>query len=205
MDCFDVSVIVTNYNYGKYIERCLRSLISQTIAVEIIVVDDASTDDTEERLHVFYPYIKYIKNDKNLGVAASSNIGIKEASGRFVIRVDADDFVSKDMCNFMMIYLQNNRDAFCVSCDYELVDNLENKIERKYAKNDPISCGIMYRKQQLIELGGYNDDFRHREEEELRKRLGADYKIHHLQIPFYRYRKHNTNKTLSKEYKETEV
>ena len=63
----------------------------------------------------------------------------------------------------------------------------------------------MYRRDLLLEYGGYNDDFRHREEEELRKRLGDFYKIHHLKIPFYRYRMHNTNKTKTKEYKELKV
>ena len=63
----------------------------------------------------------------------------------------------------------------------------------------------MYRKDLLIELGSYNDDFRHREEEELRKRLGPYYNIHHLNIPFYRYRIHDTNKTKTKEYKELKV
>ena len=53
-------------------------------------------------------------------------------------------------------------------------------LERKYAEKDPFSCGIMYRRDLLLELGGYNPEMRHREEEELRYRLGDKYKIHHL-------------------------
>jgi hypothetical protein len=86
-----------------------------------------------------------------------------------------------------------------------LVDNFENVLERKYARVDNISCGIMYRKDLLYDLGGYNDSMRHREEEELRKRLGDTYKIHHLEMPFYRYRMHNYNKTKSPEYKTTKI
>ena len=127
-------------------------------------------------------------------------MGLKNSKGQFFIRVDADDFVNSDMCYFMKRYLESNHDAFCVSCDYHLVDKYENMIERKRAKIDNISCGIMYRKDLLYELGGYNSDMRHKEEEELRKRLGNLYKIHHLEIPFYRYRMHNNNKTKSKEY-----
>ena len=63
----------------------------------------------------------------------------------------------------------------------------------------------MYRRDQFFQAGGYNDKMRHREEEELRKRLGQDYKIHHLKIPFYRYRMHNTNKTKEPEYKTWEI
>ena len=202
----DISVIITNYNYGKYLHRAVRSCINQTnVNHEVIVVDDCSTDNSISSLKIFENKIKILKTSKNGGVAAAANLGIKNALGQFVIRVDADDYVSSEMCYFMKKYLESNHDAFCVSCDYELVDNYENVIERKYASIDNISCGIMYRKDLLIELGAYNDNFRHREEEELRKRLGSYYNIHHLNIPFYRYRMHNTNKTKTKEYKELKI
>jgi glycosyltransferase involved in cell wall biosynthesis len=190
----------------KYLPRCLRSVLSQKyIKTEVIVVDDGSTDDTIERITPFLDDIKFIKTPTNLGVAGASNLGLKHAKGQYFIRVDADDFVNTNMCYFMKEYLEANNDAFCVSCDYTLVDNFENVLERKYARVDNISCGIMYRKDLLYDLGGYNDNMRHREEEELRKRLGDTYKIHHLEMPFYRYRMHNYNKTKSPEYKTTKI
>ena len=201
-----VSIIITNYNYGKYIARCIRSCLSQSqIDCEVIVVDDKSSDNSIEVLESFSGDIRLIKNKENVGVAKSSNIGIRAARSQFVIRVDADDFINADMCLFMRRYLVENHDAFCVSCDYVLVDDYENILERKYAKESPISCGIMYRRDLLLELGGYDEKMRHREEEELRHRLSNFYKIHHLQIPFYRYRMHSHNKTKSKEYHETVV
>lgn len=202
----DVTIIITNYNYGMYLDRCIRSCLKQRhVKCQVVVVDDCSTDNTEEVLLPFRDKITFLKTEKNSGVSAASNLGIKHSTGRFVIRVDADDFIHEDTCYFLMKYLQTNRDAFCVSCDYYLVDNHENKIERRYAEVDNISCGVMYRKDLLVSMGCYNSDFRHREEEELRKRLGDFYQIHHLRIPFYRYRMHNTNKTKSKEYKTTKV
>ena len=204
----DVSIIVTNYNYGKYLPRSLRSCLSQkNISHEVILVDDNSEEDIDKFIQPFLENNRFvlIKNRNNVGVAASANNALKIAKGQFVIRVDADDYVREDMCYFMRTYLIANKDAFCVSCDYNLVDDYENFIERKYAELSPISCGIMYRKDLLVGLGGYNPKFRHREEEELRKRLGDYYKIHHLKIPFYRYRMHNNNKTKSKEYGETKI
>ena len=202
----DVSIIITNYNYGKYVQRCLRSCINQkNVNHEIILVDDCSTDNSLDMIKPFLDDITFVQPKENCGVAGASNLGIKNAKGQFVIRVDADDYVSADMCYFMQTYLETNHDAFCVSCDYVLVDNHENQIERKYASKDNISCGIMYRKDLLMEMGGYNEKFRHREEEELRKRLGEYYKIHHLNIPFYRYRMHNDNKTKTKEYEQCKV
>lgn len=202
----DVSIIITNYNYGKYVSRCIRSCLSQNMTnAEVIVVDDVSTDNSIEVLKPFEGQIRLIKNQHNMGVAAAANEALKVSRGQFVIRVDADDFVSADMAYFMKTFLETNHDAFCVSCDYVLVDDYENVIERKYAEKDNISCGIMYRRDLLLEFGGYNPNMRHREEEELRKRLGEYYKIHHLRIPFYRYRMHNTNKTKEPEYETWEI
>ena len=202
----EVSIIVTNYNYGKFVTRCIRSCLAQkNVCVEVIVVDDNSSHESVEILDPFKQDVKFIRNGRNLGVAMSANRGIRAAKSQFVIRVDADDFISSDMCYFMKTYLEANHDAFCVSCDYFMVDEYENVIERKYAEKDDISCGIMYRRDLLLESGGYNPKMRHKEEKELRKRLGEYYNIHHLRIPFYRYRMHNFNKTKSKEYEETKI
>ncbi len=171
----------------------------------MIVVDDCSTDDSFERIRPFSDQIRFFKTETNSGVAAAANLGIQNARGQFFFRVDADDYVNKDMCYMMKTYLEANHDAFCVSCDYLMVDNFENTLERKYAEKENISCGIMYRRDLFLQMGAYNDKMRHREEEELRKRLGQEYKIHHLRIPFYRYRMHNTNKTKEPEYKTWEI
>ena len=113
----DVSIIITNYNYGKYLARCVRSCLAQKHTdVEIIVVDDCSTDNSLEVLSSYAKDVKIIINKKNVGVAASANVGIKAARSQFVIRVDADDFVNANMCYIMKHYLEANHDAFCVSC-----------------------------------------------------------------------------------------
>ena len=201
MHSTDVSIVITNYNYGQYLPRCIRSCMSQrNIDQEIIVVDDCSDDETEFVIMPFLNHVTFIQNDENVGVAESSNIGLRASKSQFYIRVDADDFISADTCYFMKTYLEANHDAFCVSCDYYMVDDHEQVIERKYAEKDNISCGIMYRRDLLLRLGGYNPKMRHREEEELRKRLDGFYNIHHLRIPFYRYRMHNNNKTKQPEY-----
>jgi len=202
----EVSVIITNYNYGNYITRCIRSCLNQErVSVEVIVVDDCSTDNSLERIRPFADNIRLFNTKQNSGVSFAANLGIQSAKGQFFFRVDADDYVNKDMAFIMKRYLEANHDAFCVSSDYLLVDNYENAIERKYAEKENISCGIMYRRDLFVDLGGYNPKMRHKEEEELRKRLGDKYSIHHLKIPFYRYRMHNNNKTKLPEYKTWEI
>ena len=204
-----LSVVLPAFNEVENIElsveRAFAVMRGLKLDHEVIVVDDVSTDNSISILRPFEDKIRVIKNEKNIGVAASANEGLKMSRGQFVIRVDADDFVSADMAYFMKTYLEANHDAFCVSCDYVLVDDHENVIERKYAEKENISCGIMYRRDLLLESGGYNPEMRHREEEELRKRLGDYYRIHHLRIPFYRYRMHNHNKTKEPEYETWEI
>ena len=76
-----VTVLITTHNYGHYISRCLRSLLSQKIdrsLYEIIVVDDASTDNTYQIIENFKNQILYIKNKKQLGLPGSLNVGIKK-------------------------------------------------------------------------------------------------------------------------------
>ncbi len=195
------SIIITNYNYGKYLARCLRSCFNQSIKredFEVILVDDNSSDNSLEIAKQFNNEQNFsiIENKKNLGVAGSANLGILKSKAEFVIRVDSDDFVSNDFLKFLIFYLQDNTSAFCVSCDYHYVDDNEIKFKRVKYDETPISCGVMYRKDKLVKLGMYNEEFKHREEEELRARLGSMYKIHNLGVSLYRYRKHKSNKTL---------
>ncbi|WP_419663486.1 glycosyl transferase, family II [Desulfosarcina variabilis str. Montpellier] len=88
-----VSVVVTCYNYGHFLAACLNSVLSQTFKeIEVIVVDDGSTDDSEQ---VAIPFLKdervrYIKQ-KNGGQANAKNRGIREAKGEFIAFLDADD------------------------------------------------------------------------------------------------------------------
>jgi glycosyltransferase involved in cell wall biosynthesis len=202
----EVSIIITNFNYGIYIERCLRSCLNQNFngSYEIIVIDDCSTDLSSEVLKEYEneEKIRIIFNKENVGVAESANKGIRAAKGQFVVRVDADDYVNEHFIFLLSIYLRNNAELFCVACDYYYVDNFGKKYQRLCAEEKPVSCGIMYRKDTLLKHGLYNSKWRHREEEELRKRVGSQYQIGYLRIPLYRYRKHGENKTEQKDIME---
>lgn len=202
------SIIVTNYNYGQFIDRCLRSCLNQSLNkehYEIIVVDDKSTDNSVKRLQDYkdgYPNLKIIYNKKNLGVAASANRGIKLSKGKYFVRVDADDFISSEFLVILGQYINNDKSILGVACDYYLLDHKKKKTKVFSSEIFPISCGILYDKNKLSKYGYYNPKFRHREEEELRARIGVKYKIHHLNFPLYRYQMHSKNKTLQSNYKD---
>jgi len=86
-----VSVVVTTYNHGQYIQETLRSVFAQTYSnFEVIVVDDGSTDDTSTKLQAFHGRICYV-HQENQGVAASRNTGVQKARGEFIALLDGDD------------------------------------------------------------------------------------------------------------------
>ncbi|GAI48087.1 unnamed protein product, partial [marine sediment metagenome] len=84
------------------------------------------------------------------------------------------------------------------TCDYFVVDENENIIERKNAEEEPIACGILFRKDKLIEIGLYDEEFRLREDEDLRLRHLQKYNIYRIPLPLYRYRKHSDSITSDK-------
>lgn len=109
MNRIKVSVIVPIYNVGKYIERCVRSLMEQTLdEVEYIFVDDCTPDDSMEilrRVIADYPgrcgYIKILRHERNQGSATVRNTGLASAAGEYVIHCDSDDWVEPDMYEAM--------------------------------------------------------------------------------------------------------
>jgi len=196
-----VSVIVPIFNQGKYLGRCLRSLMSQSMNAdeyEIIVVNDGSSDDTNDVINSFKEKIIVIQNEKNIGLPASLNKGLKKSIGKYIVRVDADDYVNLDFLKFLYTYINENKNFDAVACDYYLVNKNEDIIKRNNCSKIPIGCGIIFRSDQLFNIGLYNPRFFLHEEKELMSRFLKKYKVHRLEIPLYRYRRHDDNITNNK-------
>jgi len=193
-----ISVIVPIYNQEKRIGRCLRSLMDQSISrndYEIIVINDGSNDLSNYALELFHGEITLIKNEDNQGLPSALNSGIRASNGDFIVRVDSDDYVNRHFLLMLYEYLFWNSEIDAIACDYLLVDDNEVLIERKNCNNAPIGCGIMFKKNQLFKIGLYDEEFKINEEIDLKKRFEKKYKIDRLNLPLYRYRKHEDNMT----------
>ena len=193
-----ISVIVAAHNEERYIGRCLRSLLAQTFPrtkFDIIVVDDGSTDRTAAVLKTFGNDIKMLRNDENIGLPASLNRAISSTHSKFVVRVDADDFVNASFLEILHLFLTENPRMDAVACDYLLVDDREEVLARCDAMKEPIACGIMFRTEQLIDIGLYDESFLRHEDRDLRLRFLDRYLIHQVALPLYRYRRHDENIT----------
>ena len=196
-----VSIIVPAYNQEKHIGRCLRSLLAQDFhkdQYEIIVINDGSKVKTSYALELFKNDIVLINNKKNKGLPYSLNQGIKKSKSQFIVRVDSDDYVNVNFLKFLSFYLEQNNNFDAVACDYLMVNNDEDIIARKNCIKEPIACGIMFRADQLIAIGMYDEKFLLNEEKDLRIIFEKKYKIIRIELPLYRYRMHENNNTKDK-------
>lgn len=193
-----VSIIITTYNYAQYVERAIRSALDQSLPsseFEILVVNDCSSDRTADILQNYVDEVRVYNLEKNLGLSGARNFGIQKAKGQFIVFLDADDYIHKDLLKVQKLFLDENPKLDAVSTDYYLVDERGARIEHVNAEEKPIACGIMFRKDFLYNIGLYDETFRAREEEDLRIRWTQKYNIHNLLIPLYRYRMHTSNLT----------
>ena len=193
-----VSVIITCHNYGRFLSRAIRSALSQSFdknKYEIIVIDDASSDETQDVMASYAGFIRPIILKENVGLAQARNIGIKSALGQYIINLDADDYFDENILYVESLFLSLNNNIDAVTCDYYLVGENEQHIKRLSGEKEPIACGVMFRKDLLIDIGLYDESFQAREEEELIIRFLKKYTIYNINLPLYRYRKHKNNLT----------
>jgi glycosyltransferase involved in cell wall biosynthesis len=198
----DISVIITNYNNEAYIGRAIRSCLKQSLPdkqYEVIVVDDCSTDSSREIIWSFGSKIRHMFPPENVGVAEASNIGIKAALGKFIIRVDSDDYINENTLLFLSEVLNQNPSIGFVYSDHLRVDKEENVIERVDIHSPELlfrhGAGIMFRKTHLEAIGLYDKTLRNAEDYNLLKKYIKNWDGYHLPLPLYRYRQHDTNMT----------
>lgn len=117
---YDISVIVPVYNAEKYIAECIESILNQTKdGIQIIIVNDGSTDSTPEIISQYAKDNQSVKivNQSNQGLAGARITGLKNATAKYIGWVDADDFVDPQM--YEILYsIAETQDADYVYCDY---------------------------------------------------------------------------------------
>tara|TARA_Y100000034_G_scaffold18330_1_gene20259 strand:+ start:7943 stop:9172 length:1230 start_codon:yes stop_codon:yes gene_type:complete len=174
-----VSFIIPAYNEAESIEECLKHVFkSYNNILEVIVVNDCSTDNTKEivnELKKKYSKIKLINNQKNLGNAAKSqNVGLKYAKADFVAIVDADSFPAENAINKMIGFLEDEK-VGAVTCPIiarnrtKFIEKLQaieytaiavtrkllGYVEAIYVTPGPLA---LYRKKALQEIGGFDEE-----------------------------------------------
>lgn len=114
----DLSIIIVNYNTKKLLENTIQSVIDTVdlIKYEIIVVDNASIDGSIEMVKKQYPQVNLIENKDNLGFPKANNIGIKKASGRYILLLNSDTKVLKQCLDKCLEYMDMNLEVGALGC-----------------------------------------------------------------------------------------
>tara|TARA_B100000212_G_scaffold71335_1_gene50237 strand:+ start:864 stop:1532 length:669 start_codon:yes stop_codon:yes gene_type:complete len=203
-----VSVIITCFNLEDYISRSITSCLNQTMSsedYEIIVVDDYSGDNSWNIINNFQGLVIPLKTSSNSGVSAASNMGIRQSKGKYIVRVDGDDFINKNFLHSLYEILEWNDDIGFVYCDHIIVkENRErfrsiNTLEKLLDNG----AGIMFRKKYIESIGLYDENLRNREDYDLLLRYIKNFNGYHLRLPYYRYFKRSGSLTTFKEERAT--
>ena len=132
----DLSIIIVNYNVRLYLEQCLDSVrkSAQGLDVEIIVVDNNSSDGSVEYLRQRFPEATFIENQVNSGFAKANNQGIRMATGRYVMLLNPDTVVTETTLPDCLQFMETHADAGALGV----------KIRLRVAKRHPHAfCGIL--------------------------------------------------------------
>lgn len=116
----DLSIVIVNYNTRELLASCIHSLVKHIsqVAYEIIIVDNASTDNSIRRVKALaekYP-LKFIRNKDNLGFGRANNKGIAIAKGRYVLLLNSDTVIEKNIFPEMLDWMDENRNIGVLSC-----------------------------------------------------------------------------------------
>jgi hypothetical protein len=210
-----VSCLITNYNFAHLIERALESAFAQDYGVEnleIIVVDDGSTDDTVAVLEPYRDRIRYVHKE-NGGLVSSVNRGIAEATGEYLALLDADDEWPADKVSRQVAILEERPEVGLVYSDMEIIDGEGKVLEPSYfatldlmpvrgriygaqlARNYPAGGAMLFR-ASLTSSFHPLDERLVAHDWPIANALSRKHEVAYVDAPLYRYRQHGGNMNL---------
>lgn len=165
-----ISVIIPTFNRATLIRRALYSVVQQrNVETEIIVIDDGSTDNTEQLIKEEFKCIRYIKQN-NAGVSAARNVGINNAKGNFIALLDSDDQWEKLKLDMQLQYLMKNPAINLVHCNEKWIKegieigqkkyhdkNSKNLFERSLRRCLISPSSVLIRKKLFKSVGSFDE------------------------------------------------
>ncbi len=192
-----ISIITPTYNRAYCLWQAIQSVLKQTYPFfELLIVDDASSDDTEKLVSRFSdPRIKYFKLEKNGGPSRARNYGLKKAKGEYIAYLDSDNAWHEEFLELMVATLDKNQDkvlAFCKK-NYRLTiieeDGNEIRVRDEFSKQNEYfdlkrlwhrrimidTNSICHRRKEIIDLGAWDETIGFWEDWELTLRISEKY------------------------------
>ena len=197
-----VTVYIPAYNYGRFLDAAIQSVLKQTMDDwELIVIDDGSTDDTSEILAPYgtHPKIRVLEQE-NRGLNITNNIALRIARGEYLMRLDADDFLDENILLVLSHVLDTKPGVGLVYPDYYHVneDGEITEIVRRQKIGEEVdlldlpahgAC-TMIRKEVLLEIGGYFEEFDRQDGYSMWLKFTERHRPYNVNLPLFYYRRH---------------
>lgn len=205
-----VSIIIPVYNGERYVAQAIQSALAQTYKnIEIIVVNDGSTDSSYEKTKPYLPFVKYIFQE-NQGVAAARNKAIKNSSGEFIAFLDQDDLWLPEKLELQVDYLLRNPDVGLVHSNMSYINEEGQPTERDsvfpfptnlsgscfpelFIRNQIAILTVLLRRDCLDKVGLFNEQFSGVDDYDLLLRVSRYYPVGYINQSLAGYRLHGSN------------
>ena len=208
-----ISIIIPTYNRAYLLHDTLNSILEQTFTDhEIIIVDNYSTDDTEQLVKGIQDrHVKYVKNNNHGIISINRNYGIKLAVGKYICFCDSDDLWVKDKLRKQYEMMSNHPDMVFSFTNGSIINEKRTITGNYYSKTIPperitfntllthnyiTTLSVMIEKEVLDSVGGFNEsiDLVGIEDLHLWLRIAKRYPIHYISDKLFFYRVHDGNK-----------
>lgn len=200
-----VTVVIPTYNRADFLAEAVDSVLNQTWKdLEILVVDDGSTDRTREVMARYGKRLKYFYK-KNEGPSSARNVGIREAMGTYVAFLDSDDVWDPEKLSIQMEFMRKHPEIKLVctdSCEIDSSESREGKLKRDlmgslfsllYSNSFIRTSTVLMNKACFQEVGYFDERYQSAEDYDVWLRVARRYPIAYLSRPLVRYRKHEGN------------
>lgn len=213
----EITVLMAVFNGERFLKESVNSILNQSYSdFEFLIVNDGSTDSTATILKNYSdPRLRVIENEKNIGLAGSLNRGLTLASGKYVARIDADDICPENRLEIQCQWLKRHPELGVVSSWVEVIDekgrvtdwwceplSSEDIFYLLHFRNCLSHSSVMFRKDLVLSLNGYNTDIAALEDFELWTRLSRQTKFWQVRDFLLKWRK--TQDSISSVHGETQ-
>lgn len=199
------------YNSEVYLAQAIESVLAQTFPDwELIIINDGSSDQTASILNSYRDSrLRAIHNPQNIGLTKSLNIGLRASQSPYVARLDSDDISLPDRLEKQYQFMETHPEVWLVAALAKLVDKDSTTFDYRKTPTDrdelrfvltfsnPLThSSIFFRRQPILDLGGYNENFRYAQDFDLYSRILEKGQIAALPEVLVKYRRHAQSVTV---------
>ncbi len=202
-----ITVYLVSHNYGRYLDAAIESVLNQTVNDwELLLIDDGSSDHTPTVMKRYenLPNVKIFRT-KGIGLTSVCNFALKQASGKYLIRLDGDDYFDDNILLILANLLDNDANLALVFPDYYLMDaegevfaherRLQLSLEDHVMDMPPNGACTMFRISCLKQVGGYREDLGAQDGFDMWMKLKDKFSSSNVNLPLFYYRRHGENLT----------